>query len=157
MTEKNLAILFQQDDTLFAEQIIDEMSDNQLYRFYISQPKNMAGDGKEPDENEIRKIPSSKIRDHFKLLANSLRKDLDWQRIYTDFAAETIIKDYKNKIVKHVCHELEYCKKVKDHGEDIAWLTGISEVLTSQVFLPGITATAVYIVKHRLLDKLCNC
>lgn len=71
MATDKIKLLLQQDETLFADQIIDEMSDDQLYRFYISQPKNMAGDTKKPDENEIQKIPKSKIREHFKFLANS--------------------------------------------------------------------------------------
>jgi hypothetical protein len=58
-----------------------------------------------------------------------------------------------------VCKEWNYCEKRVQLGEGVDLAIAIGDCLTAaatQIPFP-IASTAVYLVKNRILDKLCNC
>lgn len=86
-------------------------------------------------------------------------------KLFMQYALDEInrrLEEYKDKLYKKICEEFQYCKKRKEkkfqnEGYLLAVLIADSMLSIAVHFPFPVTATAVYIIKHKILDKWCQC
>lgn len=57
-----------------------------------------------------------------------------------------------------ICRDLHYCDNIRTYGDDITYVTALVEALASFfLHVPGATTLAVWLIKRKFLDALCEC
>ena len=99
------------------------------------------------------------------LLQGTALEQPDWRRhqdLWSELhatARENVLQ-YRQVLHETLCVEWDWCKKRSDYsGEGSTLVIAVADcLLTAVSALPlPLTAIATYLVKHRVLDELCEC